>query len=302
MPELDLNLLRVFDALMDTESVSEAALRLHLSAPATSRALGRLRLAMKDPILVRAGRTMVPTPFARQAAPRVKALLFDARQLRNTSEGDPSTWRRTFSIRINDGLAPVLAPEMSRRAAVEAPDVRLRFTAQDSKEPDLLRDGSLDLDVGVAVTTPPDILSSPLLVDRFVAVVSARSTLGNKPAITAEDLTRYPHISASRRGLARGPLDDALESAGLSRRVVAVVPSYAVGAMMALQDDVICLLPQLMTAYLVEQGVPLRQHAIPFDLPLVHVEQRWHRRADSDGPSRWLRGLLVRVARERRAG
>ncbi len=298
MPELDLNLLRVFDALMDTESVTAAALRLHLSAPATSRALARLRSAMNDPILVRAGQTMVPTPFARQAAPTVKALILGAQQHRHRSGNDPSDWQRTLSIRINDGLAPVLAPELSRRAAAEAPGVRLRFTAQDNKEPDLLRDGTIDLDVGVAIKTPPDIVSSPLLVDRFVAVTSAHSALGQKKNITPEDLVSHPHISASRRGLARGPLDEALEARGLYRSVTAVVPSYAVGAMMALQDDVICLLPELMTTYLITRGVPLRQHNIPFELPQVHVEQRWHRRVDHDDASRWLRGLVDTVAHE----
>lgn len=288
--ELDLNLLRVFDALMDTGSVAEAAVRLHLSAPATSRALSRLRRALNDPILVRAGRGLVPTPFAQHSAGAVKALLTAADGLRaDPADSDPSAWQRTFAIRLNDALVPVLAPRLTRRIAGEAPGVRLRFARQASKDGDLLRDGSIDLDIGVAGPAPPDIHTSTLFTDHFVAVVAADSELGRIGHLTVDDLCGHPHISASRRGLARGPLDDALDRIGRSRRVVAVVPSYAVGALMALEDEFICLVPHVTARHLIERGVPLRAHEVPLDLPTADVDLRWHRRVDSDPASRWLR-------------
>ena len=289
----DLNLLRVFDALVDASSVSRAADELHLSIPATSRALGRLRHALNDPILVRAGRGMVPTPFAQRAATRVKALLDDADRLRVETVGDPSTWRRTFAIRINDALSPVLAPRLTRLVAEQAPHVLLRFVAQESKDPDLLRNGTLDLDVGVADPAPPDVLTSVLFTDIFVAVVSSASVLGRKPSLTVDDLCTVPHVSASRRGLARGPLDDALERTGQARRVVAVVPTYAVGALMALEDDLMCLVPSRLASHLQERGVPIRAHQVPASLPVATVEQRWHQRADADPASRWLRSAMA---------
>lgn len=290
MQHMDLNLLRVFDALMDTSSVTQAAKRLHLSAPATSRALARLRIAMDDPILVRAGQGLVPTPFALRSAARVKALLEAAAELQNDTAGsDPTSWRRTFSIRLNDALVPVLAPRLTRQVSSSAPGVRLRFAAQDTKELDRLRDGTIDLDVGIAGAQPPDIHTAKLFSDHFVAVVAADSELGRARSLTADDLCAHPHISASRRGLARGPLDDALEAVGRSRHVAAIAPSYAVGALMALEGDAICLLPRSMTAHLVERGVPLRMHEVPFALPTVQVELRWHRRLDQDPASRWLR-------------
>ncbi|MET8685417.1 LysR family transcriptional regulator [Streptomyces sp. NPDC004732] len=299
MPEqLDLNLLRVFDALMDTGSVSAAALRLHLSVPATSRALGRLRRAMNDEILVRAGRGLVPTPFALQSAAKAKALLDAAAELRMDPAGsDPRSWRRTFAVRINDGLSPVLAPRLTHRIAAEAPDVRLRFVAQDSKEPDQLRDGSLDLDIGVADPPPPDVRSRTLFCDDFVAVVAAHSGLGRAARLTVDDLCAHPHISASRRGLAHGPLDDALQRLGRARRVVAVVPSFAVAALMALEGDFICLGPQVVAEHLVERQVPLRWHKVPLELPSADIELRWHRRVDDDPASRWLRHHVLEAAR-----
>ena len=288
--ELDLNLLRVFDALMDTGSVAKAAERLHLSAPATSRALSRLRRAMNDPILVRAGRGLVPTPFAQHSAATVKTLLDAADNLQaDPTKSDPRSWRRTFSIRLNDALVPVIAPRLTRRIAGEAPGVRLRFVGQDSKEADPLRDGSLDLDIAVDDPPPPDIHTSTLFTDHFVAVVAADSEMGRAPHLTLDDLCRHPHVSASRRGLARGPFDDALEQTGRSRHVAAVVPSYAVGALMALEPDVICLVPSVTAAHLIDRGVPLRRHEVPVDLPTADVDLRWHRRVDDDPASRWLR-------------
>lgn len=295
--QFDLNLLRVFDAVMDAGSVSSAADRLHLSIPATSRALGRLRHAMNDEILVRAGRGMVPTPFAQRAAAGVKALLEDADRLRSDAVGDPSSWRRTFAIRINDALSPVLAPRITRLVATQAPHVQLRFVAQQSKEVDLLRDGTLDLDVGVADPPPPDVLTSVLFTDIFVAVVSSASDLGKKRTLTLDDLCSVPHVSASRRGLDRGPLDDALDRAGYTRRVVATVPTYAVGALMALEDDVVCLIPSRLASHLQERGVPLRAHQIPADLPVSVVHQRWHQRVDADPASVWLRTAVTAAAR-----
>jgi DNA-binding transcriptional LysR family regulator len=278
----------VFDALLETGSVAQAAVRLHLSAPATSRALSRLRRAMNDPILVRAGRGLVPTPFAQRSAGAVKALLEAADNLRADPAGsEPAAWQRTFAIRLNDALTPVLAPRLTRRIAAEAPGVRLRFVRQDSKEPEPLREGSIDLDVVVADPPPPDIHTSPLFTAHFVAVVAAGSELGRAARLTLDDLCRHPHISASRRGSARGPLDDALARTGRSRHVVAVVPSYAVGALMALEDDVICLVPDVTAAHLIDRGVPLRRHEVPVDLPTAQVELRWHRRVDADPASLW---------------
>jgi DNA-binding transcriptional LysR family regulator len=293
---LDLNLLRVFDALMDTGSVSGAAARLHLSVPATSRALGRLRRAMDDPILVRAGRGLVPTPFALRSAGRVRALLEGAADLlTDTPDSDPQTWRRSFTVRVNDGLAPILAPRLISRIANEAPGVRLRFVPDDSDHPDALRNGSIDLDIGLAEPAAPDVKVKELYTERYVAVVSAQSRLGRTRRLTVEQFCRYPHISVAR---ARAPtlLDDALQQIGRSRRVIAVVSTHAVAALLALEDDVIALVPGVLARHLVDCHVPVRWHEIPLELPIVTVELRWHRRLDGDRPSQWLRDHIVAAA------
>ncbi|WP_021595215.1 LysR family transcriptional regulator [Actinomadura welshii] len=290
--DLDLNLLRVFDALMDTGSVSAAAERLHMSVPATSRALGRLRRALDDPLLVRAGRGLVPTPFALGSAGRVRKLLEDAAELfTDRADDEPRKWRRSFAVRLNDGLSPVLAPRLISRIAGEAPDVTLRFVTDDSDHPDALRNGSIDLDIGLTRTFAPDVRVRRLYVDRFVVVVSSRSVLGRVDRLTVDQLCHYPHVSS--QGQPMSLLDTALERIGRSRRVVAALPTYAVSSLLALEDDIIVVVPHILARHLVERHVPVRWHELPLALPSLGVDQRWHARLDGSYPSQWLRSHVA---------
>lgn len=246
MPEqLDLNLLRVFDALLREGSVTAAAERLHLSIPATSRALGRLRRAMADPILVRAGRGMAPTPFALRTAPRVRSLLDEASALISADrEITVGELERTFTIRINDGVAATLAATAVEAVAAAAPGVTLRFVAEGNESTEALRDGSVDLDIGAGEPAAPDLRTAELYRERLVGIVRADSPLGRHRRPTLAQLCRYPHVSASRRGRARGPLDEILEAEGLRRHVAAVVPTSAVAALLVASSPYVGLVPQ----------------------------------------------------------
>ncbi|MFD6069927.1 MULTISPECIES: LysR family transcriptional regulator [Amycolatopsis] len=293
--QLDLNLLRVFDALLREGSVTAAAERLHLSIPAASRALGRLRRAMGDPILVRAGRGMVPTPFALRTAPRVRSLLDEASALisadRELAIGD---LERTFTIRINDGVAATLVTAAAEATAAVAPGVVLRFVAEGSESTEALRDGSVDLDIGAGGIAAPDIRSTLLYNERVVAIVRADGPLGDVRRPTLRQLCRYPHVSASRRGRGRGPLDDVLEAAGLQRRVAAVVPTSAVAAFLVASSDYIGLAPQRL-AEQYGRSLGIRWFPIPADLPPIEVCQLWHARLDADPAQRWLRDTIHAV-------
>ncbi|MEV6919527.1 LysR family transcriptional regulator [Amycolatopsis sp. NPDC051106] len=292
---MDLNLLRVFDALLREGSVTAAAERLNLSIPATSRALGRLRRAMNDPILVRAGRGMAPTPFALRTAPRVRSLLEEASALIST-EVAIADLERTFTIRINDGVAATLATAAAEATAATAPGVTLRFVAEGTESAEALRDGSIDLDIGVGEHAAPDIHSAVLYRERLVAAVRADSPLGRHRRPTLAQLCRHPHISASRRGRARGPLDEVLAAAGLQRRVAAVVPTSAVAALVVSSSDYVGLLPQRLA----EQHGPalgLRWFPVPAELPEVEVRLSWHARLAADPAQRWLRDTITDALR-----
>ena len=291
-PPLDLNLLRVFDALMQDASVTAASERLHLSIPATSRALGRLRRAMRDPILVRAGRGMAPTPFALRAAPRVRALLDEASALVSADrELVPGELARSFTIRINDGIVATLAPAVINAISALAPQVTLRFVAEGSESLEALRDGSIDLDIGVGDFAAPDLRTAVLYHERLVGIVRTDHPLGRRRAPTLAELCEHPHVSASRRGRARGPLDDALDAAGLRRHVAAVVPTFAAAALMVASGRYVGLIPERLA---VQHGpaLSLRRVPIPVALPEPDIRLYWHARLDADPAQRWLRETI----------
>ncbi|MBB5915618.1 DNA-binding transcriptional LysR family regulator [Nocardia transvalensis] len=290
--QLDLNLLRVFDALLREGSVTAAAERLHLSIPATSRALGRLRRAMNDPVLVRAGRGLAPTPFALRTAPRVRSLLDEAAALISVDrEISPADLDRTFTIRINDGVAATLATAAVEATSAVAPGVTLRFVAEGTESTEALRDGSVDLDIGAGEITAPDIRSAALYQEEVVGIVRDDHPLGRHRKPSLAQLCRHPHVSASRRGRARGPLDDVLDDAGLRRHVAAVVPTFAVAALLVSSSGYVGLVPQRLA----EQYGPtlgIRWFPIPATLPEVGVRLLWHARLDADPAQRWLRDTI----------
>ncbi|MEU6478164.1 LysR family transcriptional regulator [Streptomyces sp. NPDC047017] len=292
--QLDLNLLRVFDALLQEHSVTAASERLHLSIPATSRALGRLRRAMNDPILVRAGRGMAPTPFALRAAPRVRSLLDEAAALVHDDRAfSAADLERTFTLRINDGVAATLAAA-AVNAAAAAPGVVLRFVAEGSESVEDLRDGSIDLDIGAGDATPPDIRSAPLYRERMVGIVRAGHPLARHTAPTLAQLCEHPHVSTSRRGRLRGPLDSALEAEGLTRQVAAVVPASAVAVLLVASSGYVGLVPERL-AVQHGQALGLRWFPLPVRLPDLRIRLSWHARLDADPAQRWLRDTM-RVA------
>jgi DNA-binding transcriptional LysR family regulator len=293
MPEqLDLNLLRVFDALLQHGSVTAAAEHLHLSVPATSRALGRLRRAMDDPILVRAGRGMAPTPFALRTAPRVRSLLDEASALITADrEVRLADLERTFTIRINDGVAATLATAVVDATSAIAPGVILRFVAEGSESTEALRDGSVDLDIGAGRVAAPDIRSAVLYRDRMVGIVRADSPLSRHRRPTLAQLCQHPHVSASRRGRARGPLDDALDAAGLQRHVAAVVPTFAVAVLLVGSSRYVGLVPQRL-AEQYGHALGISWFPIPAALPEIDVQLHWHARLDTDPAQRWLRDMI----------
>lgn len=294
--DLDLNLLKVFDALVQAGSVTGAAERLHLSVPAASRALGRLRQAMGDPVFVRAGRGLAPTPFALRAAPQVRSLLEGAQALLvDERDLDLARLQRTFTIRINDSVAATLAQGLVTQVTAAAPLVTVRFVTEGAEDVEGLRDGTVDLDVGVQHRDAPDLRGEELYAEAFVALVAQGSALGRGGPPTAAQLCAHPHVSTSRRGRARGPLDDALAARGLARHVSAVVSSYPVAVLMAAESDLVALVPRRLARHFA-QRIAVRWFAVPLELPTALVGQRWHARLDHDPAQRWLRGEVVVAA------
>lgn len=209
MSRPDLNLLLTLDVLLTECNVARAARRLHLSPSAMSRALARLRDTTGDPLLVRAGRGLVPTPRAQELREQVSRLVQEAQGVLRPAELlDPSRLSRHFTLRTSDGFVEYFGPALIALAQREAPGVRLRFVQKPDKDSAPLRDGSVDLETGViGAASSPEIRTRALFRDRFIGVVRAGHPLA-RGKVTAARYAAGQHVLVSRRGLDKGPIDE----------------------------------------------------------------------------------------------
>ena len=283
----DLNLLVTLDVLLAEGSVARAARRLRLSPSAMSRALARLRATTGDPLLVRAGRGLVPTPRALELRERVSQLVQDGEAvLRPADKLDLERLVRTFTLRTSDGFAENFGPNLIARVCEAAPGVRLRFMHKPDKDSALLRDGTVDLETGVvAETTGPEVRAQALFRDRFIGVVRMGHPL-SQGEITPSRYAAGRHICVSRRGLDRGPIDEALKPLGLEREVAAIVGGFSTALALARASDLIATVPELHTGNL---RAGMHSFALPVSMPEVTVALLWHPRLDADPAHRWLR-------------
>lgn len=293
MTRPDLNLLVTLDVLLAEGSVARAARRLQLSPSAMSRALARLREATGDPLLVRAGRGLVPTPRALELRDRIGPLVEDAEAMLRPAETlDLKKLARTFTLRNREGFVENFAPALIARVAAEAPGVRLRFVQKLDRDSGPLREGTVDLETGViGETTGPELRAQSLFHDRFVGVVRKDHPLA-KGEITAPRYAEGRHIHLSRRGSETGAIDEALHSLGLKREIATIVGSFSEALALARASDLIASVPERYTGTLREN---LFTFPLPVTLPEITISLIWHPRLDADPAHRWLRRCVRAV-------
>jgi DNA-binding transcriptional LysR family regulator len=303
MPRPDFNLLITLDVLLREGSVARAAQRLRLSPSAMSRALARLRATTGDPLLVRAGRGLVPTPRALELRERVGQLVQEAEAvLRPVEALDLKRLVRTFTLRASDGFVENFGPKLIARVGREAPGVRLRVVPKPDRDSTSLRDGAVDLETGVVgKVTGPEVRAQGLFRDRFVGVVRKGHTL-RKGRITPARYAGGQHIGISRRGLDRGAIDDALDGLlvplGFRREIVTMVGGFAAALALARGSDLIATVPERHTGTL---RAGMHSFHLPVPAPEVTVSLLWHPRLDADPAHRWLRGCVRDVCAEKAA-
>jgi len=292
----DFNLLITLDVLLAEGSVARAAKRLRLSPSAMSRALARLRETTGDPLLVRAGRGLVATPRALELRERVSQLVQDAEAvLRPAEQPDLKQLSRTFTLRTSEGFVENFGADLIARVAEQAPGVRLRFMHKPDKDSASLRDGTVDLETGVVgKATGPELRTQGLFRDRFIGVVRRGHPL-SEGEITLARYAAGNHISVSRRGLDKGPIDEALELQEMERHIATSVAGFSTALALARVTDLIASVPERHTASL---RTGLHSFALPLSLPAFTVAMLWHPRLDVDPVHRWLRGCLRDVCAE----
>ena len=290
MSTADLNLLVTLDVLLAEGSVARAAQRLRLSPSAMSRALARLRATTGDPLLVRAGRGLVPTPRALELRERVSQLVQESEAvLRPAKKPRLKQLVRTFTLRTSDGFVENFGPDVIARAGEEAPGVRLCFLQKPDKDSARLRDGIVDLETGVVGNTAaPELRVQALFRDRFIGVVRMGHPLA-AGEITPARYAAGRHIYASRQGFDKGPIDEALGSLGLERKVATIVGGFATALALARASDLIASVPERHTGNL-RDG--MHSFPLPLAAPEITISMLWHPRLDADPAHRWLRGLV----------
>lgn len=286
----DLNLLVTLDVLLTEGSVARAAKRLRLSPSAMSRALARLRETTGDPLLVRAGRGLVPTPRALELRDRVHGLVQDAESVLRPAEAvDLVRTDRTFTLRTSEGFVETFGAELVARVAEVAPGVRLRFVPKPDRDSGPLRDGSVDLETGVVGhAAAPEMRVQALFRDRFIGVVRTGHPLV-EGTVTAQAYAAGRHILISRDGRDEGGIDGALAALGLERNIAAIVGGFSDAVALARGSDLIATVPERHTAALRAGTQPF---PLPISLPEVTVSLLWHPRLHADPAHRWLRGIL----------
>ncbi len=291
MNQLDFNLLQDLDALLREGSVAGAARRLHLSAPAMSRRLTRLRDAIGDPLFVPAGRGLVPTQRALDLRERVQQAIEEVRGVFAPDQVDFAKLERTMSIRANDGFAGAWASRLAATIAAEAPGVSLRFITRTDNHISALRDGGVDLDIGVLDAPEPEVHKQTLLQAGFVGVVRKHHPLVDKQEganISAQDFVSWPHIAATRCGLDNETINDALRQTGLQRRVAVHVPGFQAALMMVASSDMVAAIPEPF-AHWAMPYLHLHIFKLPVAIPDIEISQSWHPRHHADPVHRWLR-------------
>lgn len=261
-----------------------------------SRALARLREAMGDPLLVRAGRGLVPSPRARELRDRVGPLVQEVESvLRPTEKLKLRLLARTFTVRSSEGFVENFGPALIARLRNEAPGVRLRFMPKPDKSPAPLRDGSVDLETGVVEeTTGPELRVQALFSDRIIGVVRLGHPL-SRVKVTRARYSNGQHIGISRQVEEQGPIDATLETLGLDREIVAIVGGFAAAVALARGSDLIASVPERHTGNL---RVGMYSFALPVAAPGFTVSLLWHPRLDADAAHRWLRDCVREVCAE----
>jgi DNA-binding transcriptional LysR family regulator len=289
----DFNLLITLDAVLAEGSVAKAAKRLGLSPSAMSRALARLRETMGDPLLVRAGRCLVPTPRALALREQVSQLVQEVEAvLRPANQLDLQQLVRTFTLRSSDGFVENFGPALIARISAEAPSVRLCFVQKLNKDSASLRDGSVDLETGViSETTGPEVRTRALFRDHFIGVVRMGHAL-SQVEITPAQFAASPHVLVSRRGQDRGLIDEALQPLGLIRTITTIVSDFSAALALARSTNLIATVPKHHTLAL---SAGMYRFALPFPAPEITISMLWHPRMEADPAHRWLRGVVFEV-------
>jgi DNA-binding transcriptional LysR family regulator len=291
--DIDLNLLRVFDAVLRERGVTAAAARLGLTQPAVSNALARLRALFGDALFVRTPGGMDATPFARGVAEPVRqALALLESALAHGPGFEPAHSTRAFRFYMSDLGQVEFLPPLVERVQREAPGVRLEAVASDLEHiGDALGSGALDLAVGFLPALGPPVQRRALFRDPYVCLMRADHPAIEKK-LTRKKFLEASHVLVTYRGGGHRVIEEALERAGVARRIALRVPHFTVVPMVLARTDLILTLPARVARVYERQG-NFKALTPPLPMPPAEVAVHWHERFEADPGNRWLRQQVI---------
>jgi DNA-binding transcriptional LysR family regulator len=295
----DLNLLVVLEALLLERSTARAGLRLGLSQPAVSHALGRLRRQFGDPLFVREARGLTPTPRTLELAPALAGILAATRNLLASHSFTPAESRRTFTIGMPDYTAFVLLPGVLRRLRQEAPGVTLLVRQCSSASAfELLERGHIDMAAGNFTGVKPPLAREELFSDDLVCAVRQ-----DHPALSAPwDLGHWlslEHLNVSLAGEPQGYIDGILARQGHHRRIAATIGHFLLAPHLLAHTDLVASEPRAMMAPLAAR-LGLALLPLPFEAPGFSIALVWHARIRGDDGYKWLQSVIAEESRRMR--
>jgi len=295
LPKVDLNLFVVFDTVYTERNLTRAARVLHITQPAVSNALKRLRAAFGDPLFVRTPRGVAPTPVADNIAARVK----EALNMLNISltEGEkfaPSRSEKVFALAVHDIDEAVLAPRLMERLEAEAPGISLECVSvpRDELEGELAS-GSLDFALDVPLFSVPLLCRQLVSAERYVCAMRPGHPAAAEP-LTLDRYLGLSHVHVSTRRQGVGHIDRALERLGRARDIKLRMMSYMAAPQVVASTDLVLTIPRSLASM-----YGLTALELPFEVGTLDQYLYWHKNADEDRANTWMRGILLDVLGKR---
>lgn len=297
---LDLNLLRVFDAVMSEQNLTRAANRLAMTQPAVSNALKRLRDAMGDELLIRTAHGVRPTPRAEELWPTVRNALAELEAALTPEGFDLAKTKTTFRLAMADAPAALWLPMLVQDIQHEAPGMNVRMMPLTTRDPRaILLRGDVDLTIGffpgvvnqMATEPSTPIRHERLYTGQYVCVMRRGHPLASQD-LTLDAYCEANHLLVSFSGRAHGQVNDVLAQLGRERRILLTVNQFYTGGSVVASSDLITVLPRHLIAS-TGRADELIAKELPFPMPPVHVDMLWHERDARNPAHRWLRAKLA---------
>ncbi|AZG73080.1 LysR family transcriptional regulator [Shewanella livingstonensis] len=287
--QLDLNLLKIFEALYSEQNMTLAAKSLFITPSAVSHAIKRLRLVLNDPLFVRQGLQMQPTPACQRMAPQLISALNRIRQvLQQCGEFDPLTTEQTFKIAIHEALESQIMPRLIKQVSQLIPHayvVSMSFSRDNIARQ--LANGEVDVAIDVARAVNAPLAHKALLSDPFCVLIDRQYHPLSTGKLSAADYMNAEHIAVSSRPIGRVMEDMLLQQQGINRQIKYRCQSYQTAAKMIIGSPFMLTLPRTIALQFIHQD--LYVHTMPFELPDIDTHLYWHTNTETDPAFMWLR-------------